>query len=117
MIFPVPHGSPVCSFCANSLALGCDCLGHIQYFDAHLNDSKGNPYTIKNAICLHEEDVGLLWKHVEYRTGHSEARRSRRLVISFVATVVNYEYAFYWYLYQDGTIKFDIKLTGQLNTS
>jgi hypothetical protein len=30
-------------FCANSLALGCDCLGHIRYFDAVLNDSKGAP--------------------------------------------------------------------------
>ena len=28
-------------FCANSLELGCDCLGHIQYFDAILNDTKG----------------------------------------------------------------------------
>ena len=28
-------------FCANSLELGCDCLGHIKYFDAVLNDSKG----------------------------------------------------------------------------
>ena len=28
-------------FCANSLELGCDCLGHIQYFDAQLNDTKG----------------------------------------------------------------------------
>ena len=28
-------------FCANSLALGCDCLGHIKYFDAVLNNSKG----------------------------------------------------------------------------
>lgn len=28
-------------FCANSLELGCDCLGHIKYFDAQLNDSKG----------------------------------------------------------------------------
>ena len=28
-------------FCANSLELGCDCLGSIQYFDAVLNDSKG----------------------------------------------------------------------------
>lgn len=27
--------------CANSLALGCDCLGHIHYFDAILNDSRG----------------------------------------------------------------------------
>lgn len=22
---------------------------------------------IKNAVCMHEEDAGLLWKHVEYR--------------------------------------------------
>ena len=29
-------------FCANSLELGCDCLGHIKYFDAVLNDSKGD---------------------------------------------------------------------------
>lgn len=28
-------------YCANSLELGCDCLGHIQYFDAILNDTKG----------------------------------------------------------------------------
>jgi len=27
-------------------------------------------------------------------------RRSRRLVLSFISTVVNYEYAFYWYFYQ-----------------
>lgn len=37
-----------------------------------------------------------------HRNGHSESRRSRRLVISFIATVVNYEYAMYWYLYQVG---------------
>jgi hypothetical protein len=34
------------------------------------------------------------------RNGYSESRRSRRMVISFIATVVNYEYMFYWYLYQ-----------------
>ena len=39
---------------------------------------------------------------MEYRNGHSESRRSRRLVISSIATVVNYEYCFYWYLYQVG---------------
>jgi primary-amine oxidase len=37
---------------------------------------------------------------VDYRNGHSESRRSRRLVLSFIATVVNYEYAFYISLYQ-----------------
>ena len=53
----------------------------------------GEPWEIKSAVCLHEEDAGILWKHMEYRNGHSEVRRSRRLVLSFVATVVNYECA------------------------
>ena len=57
-----------------------------------------------NAICLHEEDYGLLWKHIDWRTDYTEVRRSRRLVVSFIATVGNYEYGFYWYFYQDGTI-------------
>jgi primary-amine oxidase len=51
----------------------------------------GDPWAVKKAVCVHEEDVGLLWKHMEYRTGHSESRRSRRLVLSFTSTVVNYE--------------------------
>jgi primary-amine oxidase len=27
----------------------------------------GEPVVIKNAVCLHEEDHGLLWKHLDYR--------------------------------------------------
>src|SRR5919107_5846430 len=68
---------------ANSLELGCDCLG---------------------------------WKHYDMRADTAEVRRSRRLVISFIATVANYEYGFYWNLYQDGTIEFDGRLTGILST-
>lgn len=101
--------------CANSLELGCDCLGYIQYFDAHLTDSKGGLLTIKNAICMHEEDFGILWKHTDRRLGIPEVRRSRRLVISSVSTVENYEYGFFWYLYQDGNIQLEIKLTGILS--
>eukprot|EP00737_Agarophyton_chilense_P003901 gb/GEZJ01004711.1/.p1 GENE.gb/GEZJ01004711.1/~~gb/GEZJ01004711.1/.p1 ORF type:complete len:364 (-),score=39.21 gb/GEZJ01004711.1/:104-1195(-) len=104
-------------YCANSLDLGCDCLGAIHYFDMILSDSRGEPYVIKKAICIHEEDAGLLYKHVEYRTGHSESRRARRLVISFIATVVNYEYLFYWYLHHDGSISHEIKLSGELSTN
>ncbi|KAG2429578.1 hypothetical protein HXX76_010813 [Chlamydomonas incerta] len=104
-------------YCTFPLTLGCDCLGHIHYFDATLANSKGEPVTIPKAICMHEEDTGLLYKHVDYRTGHAESRRGRRLVVSHVATVVNYEYAFYWYLYMDGAIGLDIKLTGELSTN
>jgi primary-amine oxidase len=102
---------------ANSLTLGCDCLGEIHYFDAHLCDSRGEPMTIEHAICLHEEDAGMLWKHTDFRTGQVEVRRSRRLVISSISTVANYEYAFYWMLYQDGRIEFEIKLTGIVSTA
>ena len=100
---------------ANSLTLGCDCLGQIYYFDAVLNNSRGEPVRIPNAVCLHEEDFGILWKHSDWRTGQAEVRRSRRLVISFIATVGNYEYGFFWYMYQDGTIEFQVKLTGVVN--
>jgi primary-amine oxidase len=102
--------------CANSLVLGCDCLGLIRYFDAHLCDSRGEPLTIKNAVCMHEEDYGILWKHTDRRLPDApEVRRSRRLVVSSVSTVENYEYGFFWYLYQDGTIQFEVKLTGVLS--
>ena len=102
--------------CANSLRLGCDCVGHIQYLDAHLCTSRGEPLTIGNAICIHEEDFGILWKHTDRRIPNApEVRRSRRLVISSVSTVENYEYGFFWYFYQDGNIQFEIKLTGVLS--
>ncbi len=102
--------------CANSLRLGCDCLGYIQYLDAHLTTSRGDLLTVPQAICIHEEDFGILWKHTDRRLPDApEVRRSRRLVISSVSTVENYEYGFFWYLYQDGNIQFEIKLTGMLS--
>ena len=102
--------------CANSLRLGCDCVGDIQYLDAHLVTSRGDLLTIPNAICIHEEDFGILWKHTDRRLPDApEVRRSRRLVLSSVSTVENYEYGFFWYLYQDGNIQFEIKLTGVLS--
>ncbi len=101
---------------ADSLVLGCDCLGEIHYFDVDFADESGHPHTLPNAICMHEEDYGILWKHVDMHTGRVEVRRSRRLVISSIATVGNYEYGFYWYLYLDGTVQLEVKLTGIMST-
>ena len=67
-------------FMTTSLELDCDCLGEIAYLDAVLHDSQGEPYTIRNAICIHEEDDGVLWKHVDAELG-AETRRQRRLVV------------------------------------
>ena len=100
---------------ANSLENGCDCLGEIRYLDAVVNDGQGRPMTLANAICLHEEDAGILWKHFDWRLGTTEVRRSRRLVVSSISTVGNYEYGFYWYFYLDGTIQLEVKLTGVIS--
>ena len=100
----------------NPLELGCDCLGEIHYFDVVVNDQDGEPVTIPNAICMHEEDYGVGWKHTDFRTEKVEVRRSRRLVISCFATVGNYEYGFFWYLYTDGTIEYEVKLSGVIST-
>ncbi|ASW57585.1 primary-amine oxidase [Plantactinospora sp. KBS50] len=101
----------------NSLVLGCDCLGEIHYFDAVLADGEGRPRVVPNAICMHEEDYGVLWKHTDLFTESAETRRQRRLVISFFVTVGNYDYGFYWYLYLDGTIQLEVKATGVVFTS
>ena len=101
---------------ANSLVLGCDCVGHIEYFDGVVNDNDGGSVVIPNAICMHEEDAGIGWKHMDFRTEATQVRRRRRLVISSVATVGNYEYGYFWYLYTDGTIEYEIKLTGVIST-
>ncbi len=100
---------------ANSLELGCDCLGDVYYFDGFVNDSQGRAVRIPNAICMHEEDNGVLWKHTDYRSGRAEVRRSRRLVISMFTTVGNYDYGFFWYFYQDGSIEYEVKLTGVIS--
>ena len=101
----------------NSLKLGCDCLGEIHYFDIHQVTWDGKLKTVENAICMHEEDYGIQWKHYDAASQTSEVRRSRRLVISSIFTIGNYDYGFYWYLYLDGTIQMEIKLTGIVGVS
>ncbi|NYI87194.1 primary-amine oxidase [Amycolatopsis endophytica] len=102
---------------SNSLELGCDCLGDITYVDAIVADDEGRPVTLANAICIHEEDAGILWKHTDPANGSRQTRRQRRLVVSFFVTVGNYDYGFYWYLYLDGTIELECKATGIVFTA
>lgn len=103
-------------FMTNSLKLGCDCKGAIHYLDAVLPTSTGEASVIKNAVCIHEEDNGLLYKHTDFRDGTVISARDRKLIISQIITAANYEYAFYHTFTLDGTYKLEIKLTGMLNT-
>lgn len=100
----------------NTLTLGCDCLGEIRYLDGVVNDLAGDPVTIRNAVCIHEEDDNILWKHTTAE-GRVDRARARRLVISSIATVGNYEYGYFWYFHLDGSWEFEAKLTGIVHTA
>ncbi|KAJ7504131.1 copper amine oxidase [Mycena galericulata] len=100
---------------ANELTLGCDCLGQIHYLPGAFVKHDGTPHVIQNCICIHEEDAGVLWKHTDFRPGgRSQTVRRRRLVVSMVCTLANYEYIFNYMFYQDGNIELEIRLTGIL---
>ena len=103
-------------YMTNSLSLGCDCKGAIHYMDAAFVNRAGVSQTIKNAICIHEEDAGILFKHTDFRDDSVIITRGRKLLISHVFTAANYEYCVYWIFHQDGTVQLEIKLTGILNT-
>ena len=101
---------------ANNLKLGCDCLGSIYYIDSVISDSKGNPDDRPNAICVHEQDAGLLWKHTNYRTGRAAVVRNRELVIQSIITVANYEYILAFIFNQAGEVTYEVRATGIVST-
>lgn len=80
-------------YMTNSLALGCDCKGSIHYLDAEFPTRSGEIRTIKNAICIHEEDSGILFKHTDFRDESVIVTRARKLIIQQIFTAANYEYA------------------------
>jgi primary-amine oxidase len=103
-------------YMTNSLALGCDCKGSIHYMDFDFVNRAGAAQTIKNAVCIHEEDNGILFKHTDFRDDSVIVTRARKLIVSHIFTAANYEYCVYWIFHQDGTVQLEIKLTGILNT-
>ncbi|PLN82053.1 putative copper amine oxidase [Aspergillus taichungensis] len=100
---------------ANDLGVGCDCLGVIKYFDAILTQSDGSATKLPNAICLHEQDGGIGWRHSNWRTERAVVTRNRELVVQFIITMANYEYVFAYKFDQAGGITVETRATGILN--
>jgi len=96
--------------------VGCDCLGVIKYLDGHVVNVDGSPAPRPNAICIHEIDNGIQWKHTNHRTGKATVVRKRQLVLQTIITVANYEYIFAWIFDQSGEITFETRATGILST-
>lgn len=76
----------------------------------------GTAIELKRALGLYERDGGVAWKHVDYMTSQNQSRRARQLVLTYFATVGNYDYAFNWVFHQDGTLELEALLTGVMAT-
>jgi primary-amine oxidase len=98
----------------SSLVRGSDVPEHATLFDAVFADDAGAPYVHERAVALYERDAGMIWRHWDFDSDRTESRRGRELVLSYVATVGNYDYALNWVFRQDGTLRVDVDLTGIL---
>ncbi|KAJ5560173.1 hypothetical protein N7513_002572 [Penicillium frequentans] len=101
---------------ANTLRLGCDCLGSIYYFHGLCNGSSGQAIELPNVVCLHEEDNGISWKHTNDATHASVSARSRVLILQTMITVGNYDYIMAWKFDEAANLSYDVKATGILST-
>ncbi len=100
---------------ANSLDPLNDAPENATYFGAVFPSDMGGPMEVPRAVALFERDGGLLWKHSDFESGN-ESRRARQLVLSWIATVGNYEYGFNWVFNQDGMLEMEVLLTGIMQT-
>ena len=96
--------------------MGCDCLGVIKYLNGCCVGRNGEAVEKPNAICIHEVDQGIQWKHTNHRTKNATVVRKRQLVLQSIITVANYEYIFAWIFDQSGEITFETRATGILST-
>ncbi|HEX8738467.1 MAG TPA: primary-amine oxidase [Pyrinomonadaceae bacterium] len=97
---------------ASPLEPKLDAPENARLIDATFVDDFGKPYVLPKAVAIYERDGGILWKHYDSVSGKNETRRSRELVIFFVATIGNYDYAVNYVFKQDGSLEVDLALTG-----
>ncbi|HEV3471383.1 MAG TPA: primary-amine oxidase [Pyrinomonadaceae bacterium] len=97
---------------ASPLEPELDAPANAELVDATFADDDGKPYVLKGAVGIYERDGGILWKHFDTFAAKNETRRGRELVMFFVATVGNYDYAVSYIFKQDGSLEVDLALTG-----
>jgi primary-amine oxidase len=97
---------------ASSIEPKTDAPENALLLDATFAGDDGQPYVLPQAVGIYERDGGMLWKHYESYSEKNESRRARQLVIFFIATIGNYDYALNWIFHQDGVLEADAALSG-----
>jgi primary-amine oxidase len=97
---------------ASPIEPGTDAPPNATLLDVTFAGDNGRAYVLPRAVGIYERDGGMLWKHYESYSKANESRRARQLVIFFIATIGNYDYAINWIFHQDGVLELDAALTG-----
>ncbi len=97
---------------ASSIEPRTDAPPNATLIDVTYAGDDGKPYVLPRAVGIYERDGGMLWKHFESYSGTNESRRARELVVFFIATIGNYDYAINWIFHQDGVLELDGALSG-----
>ena len=99
---------------------GADAPATAMFLPAVFADDDGIPSTRARAVAVYERDGGVLWKHYQFddnppgqkEGGTNYSRRARELVVSWIATVGNYDYGLNWVFKEDGSLELEAFLTG-----
>jgi primary-amine oxidase len=97
---------------ASPLELGTDTPENARLIPVTFAGENGDPLPAKNLVGIYERDGGILWKHYDSNSEQNETRRARDLVMFFIATIGNYDYAVNYIFKQDGSLEIDLALTG-----
>jgi len=97
---------------ASPIEQNTDAPPNATLLDVTFAGDNGKAYVLPRAVGIYERDGGMLWKHYESYSKTNESRRARQLVIFFIATIGNYDYAINWIFHQDGVLELDAALTG-----
>lgn len=72
--------------------INLDCRGYTHFFNGVGNYHNGYPKVLKNAVCIYEDDGGVLWRKTVPGTGRTMTVRANRLAIMTIVTSGNYDY-------------------------
>ena len=97
---------------ASSIEPGTDAPDNATLLDAAVANEQGSPSVLNRVVGIYERDGGMLWKHYDLYSKVNQSRRARQLVIFFIATIGNYDYAINYVFHQDGVLEVDAALSG-----
>ncbi|XP_078501466.1 amine oxidase [copper-containing] 3 isoform X2 [Lissotriton helveticus] len=104
---------------ARELVRGVDCPYLATYVDTHHMIESQTPETVKNSICIFEQNTGIpLRRHYSnLHTMYYGGLPSTVLVIRAISTLVNYDYVWDFMFYQNGVIEAKVSATGYIVSS